>query len=147
MMFSLQQRMGGAALTQRCSALTPLTHFLCGGIRTTFYSLLSDASNLYSPFLFVEIFITFSLYRNISGIEALDKTDNCCSFPSFHFISNTKPPLAQIPFTSPFAKATGNAGSISIYFVWLCTSISPMPAAPPKFPSIWNGGCASNKFG
>ena len=22
-----------------------------------------------------------------------------------------------------------------------------MPDVPPKFPSIWNGGCASNRFG
>ena len=26
------------------------------------------------------------------------------------------------------------------------TNISVMPAVPPKFPSIWNGGCVSNKL-
>jgi len=30
---------------------------------------------------------------------------------------------------------------------WLCISISAMPDVAPKLPSIWNGGCASNRFG
>ena len=29
----------------------------------------------------------------------------------------------------------------------LCTSISAIPAQPPKLPSIWKGGCAQNRFG
>ena len=30
---------------------------------------------------------------------------------------------------------------------WLCSNISATPAVKPKFPSIWNGGCASKRLG
>lgn len=30
---------------------------------------------------------------------------------------------------------------------WLCSSISAMPEAAPKFPSIWNGGWVSQRLG
>ena len=44
-------------------------------------------------------------------------------------------------------QAFGKAGSNSSSPSPLCNSISAMPAVPPKLPSIWNGGCASNMFG
>ena len=47
----------------------------------------------------------------------------------------------------PVGHAVGSAGSRWISPAWLCTSISSMPAVTPKLPSIWNGGCASNRFG
>ena len=103
-------------------------------------------SNLYVlPFSVVKATI-LSLYRSKQSLPARERISTDCSLPSLHFIFNWKPPLAQMPLISPSAKANGKAGRRSIYFVWLCTSISPMPAAPPKFPSIWNGGCASNKL-
>ena len=42
--------------------------------------------------------------------------------------------------------AQSHAGSSSMRPRWLCSSISAMPAAPPKLPSIWKGGCASNRL-
>ena len=47
----------------------------------------------------------------------------------------------------PLGHADGSAGSRWISPAWLCSSISAMPAVAPKLPSIWNGGCASNRFG
>ena len=47
----------------------------------------------------------------------------------------------------PVDQAIGNAGKSSISSRLDCSSISAMPAVPPKFPSIWNGGCASNMLG
>ena len=47
----------------------------------------------------------------------------------------------------PLGQAWGRVGKSSISPAWLCSSISAMPDAPPKLPSIWNGGCASNMLG
>ena len=67
--------------------------------------------------------------------------------PPFHATSTSKPPRARSPVTDPAGHALGNAGRNSISPLWLCTSISAIAAAPPKFPSIWNGGWASNISG
>jgi hypothetical protein len=57
------------------------------------------------------------------------------------------PPRARRPRTRPARQALGRAGSSSITGApsltrcdW--TSISAIAAVVPKFPSIWNGGCA-----
>ena len=70
------------------------------------------------------------------------------TFPSAQqssMISN--PPRQRKPLTLPVCHSSGNAGSKCMYPVWLCTSISAMPAAQPKLPSIWKGGCASKRLG
>ena len=41
---------------------------------------------------------------------------------------------------------TGIAGSSLITSSWLCSSISAIPEVKPKLPSIWNGGCASQRL-
>ena len=62
-------------------------------------------------------------------------------------MSSSKPPRARTPCSAPCGQAVGSAGSRWISPPQDCTSISRMPAAPPKLPSIWNGGCASNMLG
>ena len=55
--------------------------------------------------------------------------------------------LAQIPFTSPSAHWAGKAGNSQMSVILDCTSISAIPAQPPKLPSIWKGEWASSRLG
>ena len=108
---------------------------------------------------------SFSLpaYRIFTGFDSVAVSVAFTSLPSFHSISTPIPPRARSPVTLPDGKAEGSAGSRLMnaaspactgvrlvgvaYGSWLCSSISAMPAVAPKLPSIWNGGCASNRFG
>ena len=65
-----------------------------------------------------------------------EKTANETTFPSFHSMSTTKPPRAQIPFTLPSFHCAGKAGSRMISSAVDCINISTTPAQPPKLPSI-----------
>ena len=66
--------------------------------------------------------------------------------PPFQTISTVKPPLARKPLTSPSAHSEGKAGSRWISPACDWRSISAIPAVPPKFPSIWNGGWVSKRL-
>ena len=57
-------------------------------------------------------------------------------FPSFHSISISWFPRILSPRTYPFFHLDGIAGKYWISSVWLCTSISAMPAVNPQAPSI-----------
>lgn len=59
--------------------------------------------------------------------------------PSFQLMSTIRPPLALNPVTLPSVQQAGRAGSRRIYPLWLCSSISEIPAVIPRLPSIWNG--------
>ena len=61
-------------------------------------------------------------------------------------MDTSKFPRATSPLTLPDAHASGSAGSILIYPMLLCRSISATPDVIPKFPSIWNGGCVSQRL-
>src|SRR2546421_102777 len=91
--------------------------------------------------------IVFSPSRRVHGAPAQDKMVACANFLLRHAISTTNPPRARSPFTDPFGQAEGRAGSTCRSPVWLCSSISAMPDVAPKLPSIWKGGCKSNRFG
>lgn len=67
--------------------------------------------------------------------------------PSHHLQSTVTPPRATSPLNEPVCHAVGSAGRRSTRLSWLWRSISIMPAAPPKLPSIWNGGWAQKRFG
>lgn len=70
-----------------------------------------------------------------------------CSSPFFHIISTVNPPRAQSPLTVPFFHVRGKAGRGRKNPSWLCNSISQTPAVPPNLPSIWKGGCLSQRLG
>lgn len=64
-----------------------------------------------------------------------------------HAISTVIAPRAIRPCTEPRFHFGDTAGRITSSSPWLCSSISAIPAVNPRFPSIWNGGCAQNRFG
>ena len=67
------------------------------------------------------------------------------TLPFSHLILTiSNPPRAFSPVTSPYGHTSGMAGRRCTASSWLCTIISAIPAQHPKFPSIWNGGWASN---
>ena len=69
------------------------------------------------------------------------------TLPSFHSMDTSMPVRVRSPLTLPDDQAAGSAGRrmISSGVDW--SSISAIPALPPKLPSIWKGVCASNRFG
>src|ERR1035437_1372248 len=58
------------------------------------------------------------------------------ALPSFQSISTSTAARAWSPFTEPVGHVFGSAGRMPISPAWLWSSISAMPAVPPKFPSI-----------
>ena len=89
----------------------------------------------------VSVVTMCSAYRSRNLLLSVDRIVALASLPSFHAMSTANPPRARKPLTLPVGQAFGSAGSNSISPAWLCSSISAMPAVPPKLPSIWNGGC------
>src|SRR5690606_8464343 len=80
----------------------------------------------------------------VTGTLAVKRAST--SRPARHVMSAARPPRRRTPRTCPSGHAHGKAGSRSTRCGRPRTSISRMPAAPPKLPSIWNGGWASNRF-
>ena len=62
------------------------------------------------------------------------------SLPSFHERDTVEPPRTLKPRRLPSDHSEGSAGRGLMNPSWLWRSISLIPAAPPKLPSIWNGG-------
>ena len=69
------------------------------------------------------------------------------TLPSFQAMPTMTLPRALRPLTEPSGHAFGSAGSSSISPACDWSSISAMPAQPPKLPSIWKGGCAQKRLG
>ena len=67
--------------------------------------------------------------------------------PSRQVMSTSRPPPARRPLHFSVLPNVGQRRQQVDVPFWLCSSISVMPEAPPKLPSIWNGGWVSNIFG
>ena len=70
----------------------------------------------------------------------------CVTRPSCQEKLTLCPPLIRRPRTLPLFHAAGTAGRSYGPSGPFCPSISAITAAMPKFPSIWNGGCASRRL-
>ena len=58
----------------------------------------------------------------------------------------TTPELAEAAKVVLVHRGDGATGWSMGWKLKLCSNISVIPAVPPKFPSIWKGGCVSHKL-
>ena len=85
------------------------------------------------------------LHSSVTFCSREEQRRILCILPSLHSKSTVMSPCTFIPRTFPSFHSSGSAGSNRIYPFLLWISISA--TAKPKFPSIWNGGCAHSILG
>ena len=129
-----------------------LAVFYCTPLLTTVYdfqALRTDQSKIIFsvPSGFKNTVFEIPLHSSVTFCSWEEQRRTLCILPSLHSKSTVMSPCAFIPRAFPSFHSSGSAGSNRIYPFLLWISISATAAAKPKFPSIWNGGCAHSMLG
>ena len=129
-----------------------LAVFYCTPLLTTVYdfqALRTDQSKIIFsvPSGFKNTVFEIPLHSSVTFCSREEQRRTLCILPSLHSKSTVMSPCAFIPRTFPSFHSSGSAGSNRICPFLLWISISATAAAKPKFPSIWNGGCAQSMLG
>ena len=109
-----------------------------------FQALRTDQSKIMSsvPSGLKNIVFEIPLHSNVTFCSWEEQRRTLCILPPLHSKSTVMSLCTFIPRTFPSFHSAGSAGSNRICPFLLWISISATAAAKPKFPSIWNGGCA-----
>jgi len=112
-----------------------------------FQPLRTDQSKIMSsvPSDFKNTVFEIPLHSSVTFCSREEQRRTLCILPSLHSKSTVMSPCAFIPRTFPSFHSSGSAGSNRIcpFLLWISISAT----AKPKFPSIWNGGCAHSMLG